>query len=121
MYKMYAVMSMEAVKKMNGIQGKMITQGGHAYVHAGWDADKRFPEAMQAYKDSDHARKITVRVDTDAELFELLEAYKKVCGVSLVKDSGFTVFSEPTITCLGIGPIHESDIGEDLKALKLFS
>ena len=121
MYKMYAIMSMEAIKKMNGIRGKMITQGGHAYVHCGWDAEQRFPEDMEAYKRSDHPRKITVRVDTDLELFELFEAYKKICGVSLVKDAGFTVFREPTLTCLGIGPIHEDLIGLDISNLKLLS
>lgn len=121
MYKMYAVMCMDAVKKMNGIRGKMITQGGHAYVHAGWDAEKRFPEDLEAYKNSNHAVKITVRVDTEAELIKLMDNYKDRCGVSLVKDAGFTVFKEPTITCLGIGPIKEGDVGEDLKSLKLFS
>ena len=121
MYKMYAVMSMEAIKKMNGIRGKMITQGGHAYLHAAWDAEKRFPDDMSAYRNGDHPRKITARVDTDKELLELLEAYRGKCGVSLVTDAGFTVFKEPTITCLGIGPIKEDDIGEDLKSLKLLS
>lgn len=120
MYKMYAVMSLEAVKKMNGIRGKMITQGGHAYVHAGWDAAKRFPDAMEGYQNSDHPFKITVSVDTDAELTDLMDAYKDICGVSLVRDAGFTVFNEPTVTCLGIGPIHVDDIGDDLKNLKLF-
>lgn len=106
---------------MNGIRGKMVAQGGHAYLHASWDAEKRFPEDLQGYRDSDHARKITVRVDTEAQLVDLMNAYKDKCGVSLVKDSGFTVFKEPTVTCLGIGPIKEDDVGEDLKSLKLFS
>lgn len=121
MYKMYAVMCKDAVKKMNGIRGKMITQGGHAYLHAFWDAVNRFPEAAKSYQDSDHARKITVVVDTEQELATLLDAYKDVCGVSLVKDAGFTVFNEPTVTCLGIGPIQEDNVQEDLKNLKLFN
>lgn len=121
MYKMYAVMCMEAVQKMNGIRGKMISQGGHAYLHASWDSEKRFPQNLKAYQDSDHAVKITLRVDTESELISLMDAYQNKCGVSLVKDAGFTVFKEPTVTCLGIGPIKEEDIGEDLKGLKLFS
>ena len=121
MYQIYDVMCLEAIKKMNGIRGKMITQGGHGILHSFWDAEKRFPEDAQAYKDGDHARKITVYVESEKELFTLLEAYKDVCGVSLVKDAGFTVFKEPTITCLGIGPIHKDKIGEDLRSLKLFT
>lgn len=121
MYKMYAVMCMEAIKKMNGIRGKMITQGGHAYLHSFWDSERRFPKFAEDYKNSDHPRKITVYVDTEKELFALFEKYQNQCGVSLVKDAGFTVFNEPTITCLGIGPIKEDDIDADLKNLKLFT
>lgn len=121
MYKMYVIMCMEAVKKMNGIRGKMITQGGHGYLHAYWDALERFPEDAKGYKDSDHARKITVKVDSEEELITLMEKYKDKCGVSLVKDAGFTVFKEPTVTCLGVGPIRDDLIGEDLSTLKLFT
>lgn len=121
MYKMYTIMCKTAVTKMNGIRGKMITQGGHAYLHAFWDAEKRFPAAARGYQNSQHARKITLVVDTQQQLEALLGAYKDVCGVSLVEDAGFTVFKEPTVTCLGIGPIHEDQVQDDLRTLKLFS
>lgn len=117
---------------MNGIRGKMCAQAGHAYLHAFWDAERRFPSYygglggdcisdVDHYKNSDHAYKITLIVDTVDELKALQEAYKNVCGTSLVTDAGFTVFNEPTTTCLGIGPIREDNIGEDLKALKTFT
>lgn len=118
--KMYNVVSKEAVKKMNGVRGKLLTQGQHGILHSFWDAEARFPEQAAEYKNSEHARKINVSVETDEELQELRDRYAAVCGVSLVKDAGFTVFKEPTITCLGIGPIREEDIGEDLRSLPLF-
>lgn len=118
--KIYAIMCMEAVQKMQGIRGKMTSQAGHAFLHSFWDAEERFPEDAQAYKDSAHAVKITVRVNTEAELLELYEKYSTTVGTTLVKDAGFTVFSEPTITCVGIGPIPEALIGEDLRTLRLF-
>jgi len=121
MYKMYFVVCRDAAKKMNGIRGKMMTQAGHGYLHSFWDAEARFPKDAERYKNSDHARKITVQVDSAQDLDEIILAYKNVCGVSLVKDAAFTVFSEPTITGLGLGPIREDLIGEDLKALKLFT
>lgn len=121
MYKIYDIVCKEALKKMNGNRGKMSSQAGHAYLHAWWDAEKRFPDAAQAYRDSNHAVKITLVVDTEEELKELLRAYYDVCGVAFIKDAGFTVFKEPTVTCLGIGPIHVDDIGEDLKSLKLLT
>lgn len=136
-YKMYAIFAKESVQKMNGIRGKMCTQAGHAYLHAFWDANyaanvepftteevliaNRKVEQAQAYYNSDHAYKITLIVDTVDELKALQEAYKNVCGTALVTDAGFTVFNEPTTTCLGIGPIREDKIGEDLKALKTFT
>lgn len=120
MYKMYCVFNLEAIKKMNGIRGKMASQAGHAFVNAYWDAEQNFPEDAKKYKTSEHVVKITLYVDNEDELSKLLDAYSGVCGTSLIKDVGFTIFKEPTITCLGIGPIHEDKIGEDLKQLKLF-
>lgn len=116
--KMYCVFAMESVKKMGGIRGKLGTQAGHAYLHAFWDAMDRHPEHAKAYRDTSHAYKITLVVDTIADLVALQKAYKGKTGVSLVKDAGFTVFNEPTVTCLGIGPLPDSLKGEDLATIK---
>ena len=134
-HKMYCIFAKENILKMNGVRGKMCTQAGHAYLHAFWDATilnarhtaiakpevfaKKQEQAI-AYANSDHAYKITLIVDTVDELKALQEAYLTVCGTALVTDAGFTVFTEPTTTCLGIGPIREDNIGDDLKALKTF-
>ena len=134
-YKMYCIFANESVKKMNGVRGKLASMSGHAYLHAFWDAtipnarhtqvvdpdvfERKLAQAT-AYARGDHAFKITLIVDTVEELKVLQEAYKNVCGTALVTDAGFTVFTEPTTTCLGIGPIREDNIGDDLKALKTF-
>lgn len=125
--KMYCLCSKEALDKMKGVRGKMITQGGHAYLHSAWDAEARFPSMARAYRNSKHAYKITLVVPTEADLKAFHDRYRNVCGVSLVVDAGFTVFKNedgspcPTVTFLGIGPIPESLIGDDLKALKTLS
>jgi len=122
--KMYCIFAKESVAKMNGIRGKMCTQAGHAYLHAYWDSlnpEKCFIDQVRAYMNSDRAYKITLIVDTVDELKALQEKYKNICGTSLVTDAGFTVFNEPTTTCLGLGPISEDKIGDDLKALKTFT
>jgi peptidyl-tRNA hydrolase len=116
--KMYCVFALESVKKMNGIRGKLGTQAGHGYLHAYWDAMERFPQHAEVYRNSNLAFKITLFVDTVEELEKLRDAYRDVCGVSLVKDAGRTVFTEPTVTCLGIGPLPDSLKGEDLSSLK---
>lgn len=115
---MYCVVSKEALAKMNGNRGKFGTQSGHAYLHAWWDAFNRFQDDAIRYQQSGIAFKITVVVDTDEELKELETLYKDRCGVSLVTDAARTVFTEPTITCLGIGPIDPDDREEKLKGLK---
>ena len=123
-YKMYAIFAKESVDKMNGIRGKMCTQAGHAYLHAYWDSlnpEKCFIDQVRAYMTSDRAYKITLIVDTVDELKAIQEKYKNICGTHLVTDAGFTVFKEPTTTCLGLGPISEDKIGDDLKALKTFT
>lgn len=140
--KMYCIFANESVKKMNGVRGKLASMSGHAYLHAFWDANyapnvepftteevliaKRKVDQAQAYYNSERAYKITLRVDTVEELKALQEKYKDICGTSLVTDAGFTVFKDengnpqPTVTCLGIGPISEDNIGDDLKSLKTF-
>ena len=45
--------------------------------------------------------------------------HRNVCGVSLVEDCGYTVFDKSTITCLGLGPIHDDDKHPILKSLSL--
>jgi len=131
--KMYCIFANESVKKMNGVRGKLASMSGHAYLHAFWDAtiidhssaasaeaSVRKSSQANAYKNSERAYKITLIVDTVDELKALQEKYKDICGTSLVTDAGFTVFNEPTTTCLGLGPINEDNIGEDLKAIKTF-
>lgn len=120
--KMYCIFSKEALKKMNGIRGKLASQAGHAYLHAFWDAYKNGHYA-EAASDADEYRsgrayKITLVVDTDEELLALFRAYHGYCGTALIEDAGFTVFKEPTITCLGIGPIRESRTDSILRGLK---
>ena len=119
-HKMYCIFAKESVQKMSGVRGKMCAQAGHAYLHTFVNAMSETPELAAAYLDSNHAYKITLIVDTVEQLQELQESYKDVCSTKLITDAGFTVFNEPTTTCLGLGPISEDKIGEDLKALKLF-
>lgn len=124
MYKMYCIFAKESIKKMSGNRGKLASMAGHAYLHAFWDAtfiDSSYIEQLQAikYRDSERAYKITLVVDTVDELLQLEKAYEGKCGTSLVTDAGLTVFNEPTTVCLGLGPLFEDMVGEDIKNLKV--
>lgn len=131
---------------MGGNRGKLASMAGHAYLHAYWDAEDRFGEKnyptnaddpftcyplgakhwvyeyqdhVQNYRHGQLAKKVTLRVDTTEELDKFLLNYGTTCGVSLVKDAGLTVFNEPTVVCLGIGPIPKYKVEEDLRNLKV--
>ncbi len=128
--KLYCIVSQEALDKMTirkegkadrFIRGKFAAQVGHAFLHSWWDSYMRFNADAIAYRSSPHAYKIALLVASDAQLVALEDTYRDICGVSLVTDAGFTVFNGQTMTCLGIGPILEADVRDDLKGLKLLT
>jgi peptidyl-tRNA hydrolase len=119
-HKMYVIFAKESIDKMKGNRGKMCAQAGHAYLHTFIHATTVTPKLATAYLENKHAYKIALVVDTVEQLQELQAAYKDVCATKLITDAGFTVFSEPTTTCLGLGPISEDLIGADLQSIKVF-
>ena len=118
---MYCIYSRESIKKMGGNRGKLAAMAGHAYLHAFWDAEKRFEldndDGLEAvypmwyqYKHGEKARKIALVVETDAELEDIYAHYKGEIGTVKVVDSGLTVFDGPTLACIGLGPCGKLDI-----------
>lgn len=116
--KIYCIISKESLERMKGIRGKFMAQAGHAFLHSFWDSEERFPDIAKEYRDGQHARKITLVVDTDEQMLAIYEKYRRVCGATKVVDSGFTVFTEPTLTCIGIGPINDFLVQDDIRNLK---
>lgn len=106
--KMYCVMAEEAIVSSGGNRGKMAAQSGHAFLHSYWDCQDRFPELANSYREGGAAK------------IELNKLYNSITGVSLVIDAGRTVFSDPTPTCIGIGPLYSDDREEILKGLKVW-
>jgi len=54
--------------------------------------------------------KVVLYVKSEQKLLDIFnKAKEKGLMCSLIKDAGFTVFSEPTHTCVGIGPAHPED------------
>ena len=86
--------------------GKLLGQAGHAFAHALQDA----PEEDRAtyHRDPAHA-KIVLRCKDIEELQMTLDACKAV-KVPFHKqiDLGLTILTEPTFTCVAIGPIPRS-------------
>ena len=63
--------------------------------------------------------KVVLRVDSEQELLDLYEKVKEDLYCCLIKDSGRTVFKEPTYTCIGIGPHLVEDVDKYIGHLKL--
>ncbi len=126
MYKLYTILLLPAVKLMNGNRGRMVTQGGHGFLHALWDAEKRFPEAAAAYKSQGSAFKVTLSIASEDALMALHDAYAPICGVSIVQERGTTLSGSINervqgLMGLGLGPIHIDQINADLADLKGFT
>lgn len=112
-YKLVIVMR----KDLGMRAGKMVSQGGHA-VHY---AVKNMPSKVEELWEASGVAKITVRTDTEAEFFEVLNKAKDA-GLRhfLVIDSGKTEFhGVPTKTCLSIGPVEASKVDAITGHLKL--
>ena len=122
--RLYAVVNKEALKAAGGNRGKMMAQAGHAFLHAYWDAEIRSKftrEKAERYRNSQAAAKIVLGAENEAQLRQWYgELYEndELCGVTLVTDAGRTVFPEPTVTFLGIGPITKEEAPEWLQQLR---
>jgi peptidyl-tRNA hydrolase len=121
-WKMYCLVSEVALKAMGGNRGKLGAQTGHGYQFADWDAQDRFPAFHIHYRKSMHSAKVCLKVADEAALKAFYEAYRPIAGAALIKDAAHTVFSEPTYTTCGIGPIRTDRYGDmradDLRALR---
>lgn len=122
---MYLIFARETLTQMK-FEGKLAAQAAHAGLHAFWDAedlarvDPEYAKIVDEYKNGNDARKISLVVDTVSDLKWLKGLYEDYMGVSLVEDCGYTVFSESTITALGLGPINDEFLeGSLLKSLPL--
>jgi peptidyl-tRNA hydrolase len=116
--KMYCVFSKEAIMKMGGNRGKMAAQAGHAFLGAWIDAYQHNDPRAKDYAAYGAATKITLVVNTEHDLVPIYGNYVQDNGCHLVIDAAHTVLPEPMVTCLGIGPLRDEEIGDDLKALK---
>ncbi len=116
-------------------KGKLIAQGGHAFVglitramkcdnYAGfrylhvYQGDET---PMQAWLNGAFT-KVVLGVDSEEELMEIYaKAQEAHLNTVLIRDNGTTEFSEPTVTCIGIGPDWEDKIDAITGHLKGFS
>lgn len=100
-------------------QGKVVAQGSHASLMSYLEVLKKDREVAERWV-REGEKKIVLKVESESDLKKLHEAFKFI-GVpsALVVDAGLTELPPGTITALGIGPWHSSDIDKFTKPLKL--
>lgn len=98
--------------------GKLMAQAGHAFVNA-------FEQARLSGHDTNdylanQQPKIVLRARNEAILRRAAEACERQ-GIPhfLVVDSGRTVFSTPTTTCLGLGLVAKAELPKFIRQLQL--
>jgi len=114
--------------------GKLASQVSHASMAAFLDGMKIEPKHSSCFHlltlEMEHARtewisnsftKIILRCDDEDSILRLNdECIKGRYPHALITDAGRTVFQEPTITCLGIGPLPEEILYPLTGHLKLY-
>lgn len=97
-------------------KGKMSTQVAHASVDAVLASSS---DKIESWK-KEGMKKIVVKVKDEAELKKYLHLAKREKLVAkLITDAGKTVFKEPTVTCLGIGPDDDLKVDKVTHGLNL--
>lgn len=96
-------------------KGKAAAQVAHAAVEAALNANKKLLSNWR----SSGMKKITLKVESEAELFEYKEkAQNADLTVAIIRDAGHTELTPGTYTCLAIGPGPEVQIDKITGNLK---
>lgn len=89
--------------------GKAEVQAAHAAVSVLYETVTTDKELAKHYIEN-HQTKISLEVDTLEEMMKIYnKAKKRNITACLITDAGRTVFNEPTITCIGVGPMSKTD------------
>ena len=108
-----------AVRKDLKLQkGKMAVQVAHASVGAYRKAVSAKKEWVSEWE-SEGERKVAVWVEGEKQILDLYNKVKGKMPCALIRDAGLTQLEPGTITCLGIGPAPEQEIGPFTNELKL--
>lgn len=85
-------------------------QFGHAVASVLYHAMQADPELVRRYIKEDNQPKLSMEVpDLDALMKVRDKAEKRGINYFLVIDAAQTVFTEPTVTAIGLGPLSKTD------------
>lgn len=100
-------------------KGKLAAQAGHGFCTAMYQLMQTKPEVVVEYFEQNQP-KITVVAKNLAALERVYsECFDALLPVSFIKDEGRTVFSEPTVTVVGIGPCYRDELPKYVQRLQI--
>ena len=98
--------------------GKWMVQASHAFMGA-FNTNTNRLDCAEYFQNSQP--KIVLKAKNEAMLIRAeKECLDANINCYLVTDIGRTVFNEPTVTCLGIGPVLKKDLPKFINKLQLF-
>lgn len=116
-YKLYVVVRSDIEMPI----GKMLAQVGHAFLGVFLECLSNNPELAEKYKNEEMYPKIALKGKNEHALRRAqTECDELKIPTFLVIDAGRTVFTEPTVTVLGIGPVIFENLPTYVKKLQLF-
>jgi len=99
--------------------GKLAAQTGHGFVTTIFEAMKMHPDVVNAYMAASQP-KIVVWAKNAAELIKVHQACEEAgLPCAIITDAGRTVFPEPTLTVMAVGPCRFIDLPKSMKRLRL--
>ncbi len=96
--------------------GKLAVQAGHAFLTA---FRKAPPELQEAYDFCVQAKLALIAPDLVALNEIVRKATERNVPYALITDAGRTVFPEPTVTVLGLGPMTKTDSNALTRGLEM--
>ena len=100
--------------------GKGMVQAGHAFVGVIENARKTIPETVDLYMVGQTPKISKKAKNIDALLRAQRECREAGIPTALVTDAGRTEFSEPTVTCMAIGPTTRDKLPKYVEKMQLF-
>ena len=100
--------------------GKLAGQAGHGFATAMMLHLNKYPDEVNTYYIQNQTKIVLRCKNLDALLRAKNEVLNAELTHFLVTDAAHTVFAEPTITCMAIGPCYREDLPKFISKMQLY-
>jgi PTH2 family peptidyl-tRNA hydrolase len=108
-------------KDLNIPKAKFGVQIAHAALSVFLECWKHKPELAINYYNNGSQPKIVLEIPNEKKLIALEDEAKKLGHITCqIIDEGRTIFTSPTLTCVGIGPLWFPEETQFMKRIRLY-